>query len=96
MWSGFDDPCYPSLIHQSGAVDCVGTFEMRQPTTFLLTVLLDEEEPAAIRGRARLVSTGEEVIFKTLEELGHFMWSAWREAEAIRIAEEQEARDCPG
>lgn len=62
---------------------------MRQPHTFLLTVLLDDDDPSRFCGRVRLVATGQEVTFTQAEELLQFLrvpatWSPGTDPEWAR------------
>ncbi len=46
---------------------------MRQPQTFVLTLLLDECQPTLFRGRALAVTTGAQATFLSIEELLCFL-----------------------
>ncbi len=46
---------------------------MRQPHTFLLTILLDERDPALICGRICFVATAEEETFTGVDDLLRWM-----------------------
>jgi hypothetical protein len=42
---------------------------MREPKTFILTILLDEQDAEALHGRLRSVATGAEGTFSGVSEL---------------------------
>ncbi len=46
---------------------------MRRPLTFLLTLLLDEQDLTLFRGRIRAIATEREAFFARLEELLEFV-----------------------
>jgi hypothetical protein len=46
---------------------------MRQPHTFLLTVLLDDHDATTLRGRVRFIASEEETSFVGIDELIRFM-----------------------
>jgi hypothetical protein len=46
---------------------------MRQPHTFLITVLLDDHDTTTLRGRVRFIASGEETSFVGINELVPFI-----------------------
>ena len=46
---------------------------MRQSYAFLLTVLPDEESKYELRGRVRMIATGTELTFTSMEQLAEIL-----------------------
>ncbi len=46
---------------------------MRQPRTFILTLMLDDPDSSIIRGRIRSVESDQEINFVGVEELVRFV-----------------------
>ena len=65
---------------------------MRQPYTFIVTLLLDDQAPDLFRGRVRYVATDAEMTFTGVEELVACLCAMYAKEQALAPSSPV---DCP-